>query len=221
MKTPVTVATDVRVTYTYDESDYSRDLARRRMLALVGEVIDNRAFPSLIVDRAQTTELHEHEFQGQRLRHDHEGGNLPHGYFEHPEDGKAAIPALKYSGTSDDKWRTPFATAADYAAYAAARMNAAGGMDDIEAKADGSTVVIEVHDVPVLRAEFACTIDDCAQCDDRVKGLTLTELRRLVLAAGELWGNTERAEAAEYLSAGQMSVLDKAQALYRDLVEGI
>jgi len=30
---------------------------------------------------------HEHEFQGQKLRHDHPGGQYGHGYFEHPEDG--------------------------------------------------------------------------------------------------------------------------------------
>lgn len=34
-------------------------------------------------------EDHSHEFQGQKLvhAHAHAGGNRPHGYFEHPEDG--------------------------------------------------------------------------------------------------------------------------------------
>ena len=32
--------------------------------------------------------LHEHEFQRQKLRHGHPGGDQPHGYFEHPEDGQ-------------------------------------------------------------------------------------------------------------------------------------
>jgi hypothetical protein len=30
---------------------------------------------------------HEHEYQGQKLRHTHEYGEREHGYFEHPEDG--------------------------------------------------------------------------------------------------------------------------------------
>lgn len=34
--------------------------------------------------------MHEHKEQGQTLRHDHPGGELPHGYFEHPEDGSHA-----------------------------------------------------------------------------------------------------------------------------------
>lgn len=29
---------------------------------------------------------HAHEYQGQKLTHSHEYGNLPHGYFEHDED---------------------------------------------------------------------------------------------------------------------------------------
>ena len=33
--------------------------------------------------------MHEHRFQGQKLRHSHPGGEVPHGYFEHPEDGSA------------------------------------------------------------------------------------------------------------------------------------
>ena len=31
--------------------------------------------------------MHEHEYQGQKLRHSHPGGDYKHGYFEHPEDG--------------------------------------------------------------------------------------------------------------------------------------
>ena len=31
--------------------------------------------------------MHEHKFQGQALRHEHPGGQLPHGYFGHAEDG--------------------------------------------------------------------------------------------------------------------------------------
>lgn len=30
--------------------------------------------------------MHEHTYQGQTLRHDHEGGTSPHGYYGHPED---------------------------------------------------------------------------------------------------------------------------------------
>jgi hypothetical protein len=30
---------------------------------------------------------HEHRLTGQTLRHRHEGGAEPHGYYEHPEDG--------------------------------------------------------------------------------------------------------------------------------------
>jgi hypothetical protein len=142
--------------------------------------------------------MHEHEFQGQKLRHDHEGGDAPHGYFEHPEDGhrRQAAPLAE--------------------ALAAVNAASADGF-----AADGTTkrhMVVLLHALAdAARAHLA----EMHPGDDCVKGLTLTELRRLVLAAGELWGNTERGEAAEYLSAGQMSALDKAHALYRDLVEGI
>jgi len=30
--------------------------------------------------------MHRHTYSGQTLRHDHEGGDQPHGYFGHPED---------------------------------------------------------------------------------------------------------------------------------------
>jgi phage protein U len=30
--------------------------------------------------------MHTHTFQGQSLRHSHEGGDVLHGYFGHPED---------------------------------------------------------------------------------------------------------------------------------------
>jgi hypothetical protein len=29
---------------------------------------------------------HSHRYRGQALRHSHEGGEVPHGYFGHPED---------------------------------------------------------------------------------------------------------------------------------------
>lgn len=35
--------------------------------------------------------LHEHDWQGQKLRHAHAGGGQPHGYFGHPEDADRAI----------------------------------------------------------------------------------------------------------------------------------
>jgi hypothetical protein len=43
---------------------------------------------------------HEHDNQGQKLRHSHPGGDRPHGYFEHPEDGQMgargeAVPAVE------------------------------------------------------------------------------------------------------------------------------
>jgi hypothetical protein len=38
--------------------------------------------------------MHTHEYQGQKLVHDHPDGDLPHGYFEHPEDGVTS-PALR------------------------------------------------------------------------------------------------------------------------------
>ena len=39
--------------------------------------------------------MHTHEFQGQNLRHDHPGGELPHGYFEHAED--VLVPTIEYT----------------------------------------------------------------------------------------------------------------------------
>lgn len=40
-----------------------------------------------MTDTSQAAGLHEHKFQGQTLRHAHLGGDRPHGYYEHPEDG--------------------------------------------------------------------------------------------------------------------------------------
>jgi hypothetical protein len=34
-----------------------------------------------------TSQAHEHNYDGQTLRHSHPGGREPHGYFGHPEDG--------------------------------------------------------------------------------------------------------------------------------------
>ena len=36
--------------------------------------------------------MHEHHYSGQTLRHDHEGGDMPHGYYGHPEDYAAGDP---------------------------------------------------------------------------------------------------------------------------------
>lgn len=71
--------------------------------------------------------------------------------------GLGGVPAeLTYSAETADRWRTPYATAADYATYAAARMNGPAGadMDDAEATADGDTVTVLIHGVPALRAVF-------------------------------------------------------------------
>lgn len=112
--------------------------------------------------------MHEHTFQGQTLRHEHDGDASPHGYFEHPEDIKAAVPKLGFSGRAGDG--TPYATAQDFAEYAAARMNAAGGMDDTEARAENGALVIEVHREPVYRAAFTCTVHGCTVCDSHKFG---------------------------------------------------
>lgn len=36
---------------------------------------------------------HNHTYQGQTLRHVHQGGGREHGYFEHPEDVPGILPA--------------------------------------------------------------------------------------------------------------------------------
>jgi hypothetical protein len=50
--------------------------------------------------------MHEHEFQGQKLVHDHAGGDQQHGYFEHPEDvwkpGRSAARRQVRAHSSDD-----------------------------------------------------------------------------------------------------------------------
>jgi hypothetical protein len=62
-------------------------------------------------------------------------------------------PQLTYSAVTDDEWQTPYATAADYAAYIAARTDGPD-MDDASVAADGGAIVVSVHQVPVYRAEF-------------------------------------------------------------------
>lgn len=85
---------------------------------------------------------------------------------------------LAASAVSDDEWRTPYSTAADYATFAAALMNAGGGMEDTEAKADGGALVIEVHQVPVWRATFVCSVPGCTQCQShKFLGYTDAQLR--------------------------------------------
>lgn len=51
---------------------------------------------------------HEHRYSGQVLRHSHDGGNEPHGYFQHPEDypQEQPGPGESYNGQ-------PFAIAAN------------------------------------------------------------------------------------------------------------
>jgi hypothetical protein len=73
---------------------------------------------------------------------------------------------------------TPYATEADYATYAAARMNASGGMTDTEAVAEGGTLIIKVHQDAVLRAQFTCTVPGCAQHrEDLFDGYTREQLQ--------------------------------------------
>jgi hypothetical protein len=105
--------------------------------------------------------VHTHKYQGQTLTHDHPGGEQPHEYYQHTED-VSALAELPCSAETDDKYRTSYSTTADYAAYAARRMNyygAFGGMEDTEAIADGSTLTLEVHQVPVARAVFTAVTD--------------------------------------------------------------
>lgn len=53
--------------------------------------------------------MHEHKHEGQTLRHDHPGGEQPHGYFEHPEDGfpyKSTTPVADALAVVDRKQNT-------------------------------------------------------------------------------------------------------------------
>jgi len=99
--------------------------------------------------------MHEHKEAGQTLRHDHAGGELPHGYFEHPEDGsRVTLPELQCSGTvTTSQYVNSISTAEDYARYAAAAMNAASA-DDTEFIADGATVTAYVHCLAHMSATF-------------------------------------------------------------------
>jgi hypothetical protein len=63
---------------------------------------------------------HEHTYLGQKLRHSHPGGNVQHGYYEHPEDG-FPYPAELVTEPSG----TPLADALALVD----RMQAAGGED--------------------------------------------------------------------------------------------
>jgi len=55
-----------------------------------GELIDLWQKIGAYFNLAGMSELgerpHEHRYSSQVLRHSHDGGNEPHGYFQHPED---------------------------------------------------------------------------------------------------------------------------------------
>jgi hypothetical protein len=107
--------------------------------------------------------MHTHKYQGQTLRHDHPGSELPHGYFEHAEDvlvptvenyaAVSSIPELQSTGEAGC-----VSTAEDYARYAAAAMNAATA-DDTEFIADGATVTAYVHCLAHMSATFTLDLD--------------------------------------------------------------
>ncbi len=51
---------------------------------------------------------HEHRYSGQTLRHSHDGGDQPHGYFQHAEDFPQEQPG------PDETWNgQPFTTVSE------------------------------------------------------------------------------------------------------------
>jgi hypothetical protein len=73
--------------------------------------------------------------------------------MKHPEPVSQPV-QLAHSARSSDEWQTPYATAEDYAAYAAERMNEPFGMDDTEAVANGTVITFLVHGQPDAFAVF-------------------------------------------------------------------
>ncbi len=52
-----------------------------------GRELSAGPLPPLGLTLAQLVQrIHRHEYQGQVLEHSHDGGDRPHGYFEHAED---------------------------------------------------------------------------------------------------------------------------------------
>jgi hypothetical protein len=103
-------------------------------------------------------------------------------------DDPATLGELGTSGLIDG---TPYSTGADYAAYAAARMNfygANGGMEDTEATADGATVTLAIHDAPAVRATFACVLPDCGcGCGDHAEDPVTAYLRDMARSFNGNW----------------------------------
>jgi hypothetical protein len=82
-----------------------RDLAELLASALVRKGIDNpdRDLREPDEDGYRAAVLaHKHHYAGQTLRHAHTNGDLPHGYFEHPEDSQHDGGT---SGRPEDHWR--------------------------------------------------------------------------------------------------------------------
>jgi len=70
-------------------------------------------------------------------------------------------PELAYSGTSQRG--DSYATAGDFVAYLAGVMQRDNGLDDYTGQAEGDTLAVLAHDLPVFRAEFRCVVDECAE----------------------------------------------------------
>jgi hypothetical protein len=85
------------------------------------------------------------------------------------EGTPAELPSLPCSGEIVTGQRVDhYSTGADYAAYAAARMNVGNGMDDTEALAAGNVLTLEVHRVLSHRAVFTCVLAGCTGCTDHL-----------------------------------------------------
>jgi hypothetical protein len=131
--------------------------------------------------------MHEHEFSGQKLRHDHPGGDRPHGYFEHPEDGSRAADVESTTPLADALALVDKAMADGFAPDGSVRRHLTKALWGLS------------EAVRVSLLEFS-----------------ELDVRALAVTAAELYRNDYRGAAEEYLSERQLAVLDKARELFGD-----
>jgi hypothetical protein len=143
--------------------------------------------------------MHAHEFQGQKLVHDHQGGEQPHGYFEHPEDGSRA---------TETRSTTPMADAL-------AGVDKAQGSDLDTVDADRVARQVMSNQEAQRAARELTALRALAEAVRASLGaFSEGDVRALAVTAGELNDHDAECGAGEYLSEHQYEVLDKARELF-------
>lgn len=148
--------------------------------------------------------MHTHTYLGQTLRHDHEGGDQPHAYYGHEEDGGGpafGAGTYEYLGPVDPDFKAPLADVDR--AQAEVMHNWSRSADEAE--------LVALRGLAERVREHLTKYPETGLYTD----FTGTELDALVTTAVEMWEHTDA--AVDYLNAGQQDVLDKARTVvYED-----